>query len=154
MFGKENEAEVPMKQDDPNATSILAKGCRFKGEVEVQGTLRVEGEFEGTIRKPENLVVGKTGVVKGEIFAKNAVVGGRVDGNITADDKIELQSGSTLEGDIKTRRLVIDEGVVFEGSCSMGKRPVGSEEREIKSGPASTTPQPMGSGQKQKLTNS
>ena len=152
MFGKENETEVPMKQDDPNATSILAKGCHFKGQVEVQGTLRIEGEFEGTVRHPENLVVGKTGTVKGEIFAKNAVIGGRVNGNITADDKIELQSGSTLEGDIKTRRLVIDEGVVFEGSCSMGKRPV-SESREIKSGPASTTPTPMGSGEKQKMAN-
>ena len=43
-----------------------------------------------------------------------------MDGNVTADDKIELQSGSVLEGDIKTKRLVIDEGVFFEGNCKMG----------------------------------
>lgn len=125
MFGKEDETRAPMERSgDPNATSILASGCRFKGEIEVQGTFRIEGEFEGTIRHPDHLVVGKTGHVKGSIYAKSAVIGGRVDGNVTADDKIELQSGSVLEGDIKTRRLVIDEGVVFEGSCSMGKRPV------------------------------
>ncbi len=127
MFGKdEEETRAPMERGggDPNATSILAQGCRFKGEIEVKGTFRIEGEFEGTIRHPDHLVVGKTGYVKGSIYSKSAVIGGRVDGNITADDKIELQSGSVLEGDIKTRRLVIDEGVVFEGSCSMGKKPV------------------------------
>jgi cytoskeletal protein CcmA (bactofilin family) len=90
--------------------------------VDVQGTLRIEGEFEGSIRSPENLIVGKTGVVKAEIVAKNATIGGRVLGNVTAENKIELQSGSHLEGDIRTRRLVIDEGVFFEGNCSMGNR--------------------------------
>ena len=125
MFGKDEETRAPIERGgDPNATSILAAGCRFKGEIEVKGTFRIEGEFEGTIRHPDSLVVGKTGHVKGSIYAKSAVIGGRVDGDVTADDKIELQSGSVLEGDIKTRRLVIDEGVVFEGSCSMGKRPV------------------------------
>jgi cytoskeletal protein CcmA (bactofilin family) len=150
MFGKENEMETPMKQGDPHATSILAQGCRFKGDVEIKGTLRVEGEFEGTIRHPENLVVGKTGTVKGEIYAKNAAIGGRVNGNITADDKIELQSGSTLEGDIKTRRLVIDEGVVFEGSCSMGKRP-GSENAPKSEAIAAP---PLVASQKQKMAGS
>lgn len=138
MFGKEEETRAPMERGgDPNATSILAQGCRFKGEIEVKGTFRIEGEFEGTIRHPENLVVGKTGHVKGSIFSKSAVIGGRVDGNVTADDKIELQSGSTLEGDIKTRRLVIDEGVVFEGSCSMGKKPA-PEQPKSSSTPTST----------------
>jgi cytoskeletal protein CcmA (bactofilin family) len=125
MFGKEPESPVPV---DPRATSILAPGCRFKGEVEVQGTLRIEGEFEGAIRNPENLIVGKTGIVKGEIVAKNATIGGKVLGNVSAENKIELQSGSHLEGDIRTRRLVIDEGVFFEGNCSMGSRE-GSRER-------------------------
>ena len=51
---------------------------------------------------------------------KNAIIGGQLFGNITAENKIELQSGSHVEGDIKTKRLVIDEGVFFEGNCSMG----------------------------------
>jgi len=148
MFGKENETVGPVDRGDPRATSILAQGCRFKGEVEVNGTFRIEGEFEGTIRHPETLVVGKTGVVKGEIFAKNAVVGGKVLGNIVADDKIELQSGSTLEGDIKTGRLVIDEGVVFEGSCSMGKRPAGTAQ------PSAPPRGAKGLDQKEKMASS
>ena len=124
MFGKEQEQATTSTGGggggDPRGTSILAQGCTFRGEVEIQGIFRVEGEFEGTIRTPEQLVVGKTGVVKGDIYVKTAVVGGRILGNIHAETKIELQSGSHVEGDIRTRRLVIDEGVFFEGNCSMG----------------------------------
>lgn len=123
MFGKESEA-TPSRPSagggDNRSTSILAQGCQLKGEIHIQGIFRVEGEFEGTITTPEQLVVGKTGVVKGDIRVKNAIVGGKVLGNIKAENKIELQSGSHVEGDIQTRRLVIDEGVFFEGSCSMG----------------------------------
>jgi cytoskeletal protein CcmA (bactofilin family) len=131
MFGKEPESPAPV---DPRATSILAQGCKFKGDVEVQGTLRIEGEFEGSIRNPENLIVGKTGLVKADIVAKNATIGGKVLGNVTAESKIELQSGSHLEGDIRTRRLVIDEGVFFEGNCSMGNRERAADARPALAG--------------------
>ena len=120
MFGKDQDQPIPVA--DTRATSILAQGCKFKGEVDVQGTFRVEGEFDGVIKNPETLVVGKTGVVKASVQVKNAIIGGRIFGNIIAENKIELQSGSHVEGDIKTRRLVIDEGVFFEGNCSMGNK--------------------------------
>ncbi|HZL86703.1 MAG TPA: polymer-forming cytoskeletal protein [Candidatus Krumholzibacteria bacterium] len=115
--------------------SILGKGCKFKGTIEVEGTLRIDSEFEGVVNCPETLVVGKTGIVRAEINVKNAIIGGKVIGNITATNKIELQSGSHIEGDITTHRLVIDEGVFFEGSCKMG---------ELRAGPGSTT-QPVSS---------
>lgn len=118
MFGKEQDQSAPVV--DARTTSILAQGCKFNGQVEVQGTFRIEGEFEGTIKNPETLVVGKTGVVKASVNVKNAIIGGRIYGNIEAENKVELQGGSHVEGDIKTRRLVIDEGVFFEGNCSMG----------------------------------
>ncbi len=116
MFGKEVESNV----QEGRLNSILGKGCKFKGTVEVEGTLRIDAEFEGVVNCPDTLVVGKTGVVKAEINVKNAVIGGKVIGNINATNKIELQSGSHIEGDIHTHRLVIDEGVFFEGSCKMG----------------------------------
>lgn len=121
MFGKEPD-EVAPPAGDSRGTSILAQGSKFKGEITASGTFRVEGEFEGSITKPESLVVGKSGVVKGDVQVKNAIIGGKMLGNITADNKIELQGGSHVEGDIKTRRLVIDEGVYFEGNCSMGAK--------------------------------
>ncbi len=101
-------------------TSIIAKGCKFEGTVAIQGTFRIEGEFKGDIGVPENMVIGKSGVVNAACKVKNAIIGGELYGNIEAENKIELQSGSRVEGDIKTKRLVIDEGVFFEGNCSMG----------------------------------
>lgn len=116
MFGKEPENQAVAG----GQTSIIAQGCKFDGKIDVRGTLRIEGEFRGTITQPESLVIGKTGVVHANCNVKNAIVGGQLFGNITAENKIELQSGSHVEGDIKTKRLVIDEGVFFEGNCSMG----------------------------------
>jgi cytoskeletal protein CcmA (bactofilin family) len=117
MFGKEPEST---QEPDSKQMSIVAQGCKFEGKVEVKGTFRIEGEFKGTIETPDTLIIGKTGVVHATCKVKNAIVGGQLFGNIVADTKIELQSGSHLEGDIKTKRLVIDEGVFFEGNCSMG----------------------------------
>ena len=128
MFGKEVDTNV----QEGRINSILGKGCKFKGTIEVEGTLRIDSEFEGVVNCPETLVVGKTGVVKAEINVKNAIIGGKVIGNINASNKIELQSGSHIEGDITTHRLVIDEGVYFEGSCKMGElKTTGQGSREI-----------------------
>jgi cytoskeletal protein CcmA (bactofilin family) len=116
MFGKEPENQTVQA----GQTSIIAQGCKFDGTIEIRGALRIEGEFKGTIATPESLVVGKTGVVHASVRVKNAIIGGQFFGDIIAENKVELQSGSHLEGDITTKRLVIDEGVFFEGKCSMG----------------------------------
>ncbi len=116
MFGKEPENQTVQA----GQTSIIAQGCKFEGTIEIRGALRIEGEFKGIIATPESLVVGKTGVVHASVKVKNAIVGGQFFGDIVAENKVELQSGSHLEGDITTKRLVIDEGVFFEGKCSMG----------------------------------
>ncbi len=116
MFGKEGES-IP---GEGKMNSIIGKGCKINGTVTIsEGTMRIDGEFEGNITCPDTLVIGKDGRVKAEIKVKSAVVGGTVVGNIEAKEKIELQAGSRLEGDIKTSRLVIDEGVFFEGNCKM-----------------------------------
>jgi len=117
MFGKEGDSMA----DEGKMNSIIGKGCKVNGTIDVQdGTLRIDGDFEGNVNCPGGtLVIGKGGTVKADIKVSNAVVGGTVNGNIDAREKIELQAGSRLEGDIKTRRLVIDEGVFFEGSCKM-----------------------------------
>ena len=135
MFGQEPENQVVAS----GQTSIIAQGCKFEGKVQVGGTLRVEGEFKGSINKPESLVSGKTGGVHGDVKVKNAIIGGQLFGNIIADNKIELQSGSHVEGDIKTKRLVIDEGVFFEGNCSMGAKPTGATSPSSSPSPSSSS---------------
>lgn len=116
MFGK----EVENAGTQGSLNSILGQGCRIKGDIELQGTIRIDGKFEGQIKCPETLIIGKSGEVRADATVKNAVIGGKLIGNIVASNKIELQTGSHVEGDIQTSRLVIDEGVFFEGTCKMG----------------------------------
>ena len=130
MFGKEGESAI----GEGKMNSIIGKGCKINGTIEVtEGTLRIDGEFEGTINCPDTLIIGKGGKVNADVKVKNAVIGGTVIGNIDAKQKIELEAGSRVEGDIKTTRLVIDEGVFFEGSCKM------SPETKRETPPAPTT---------------
>ena len=119
MFGK--DAEITTGQSTLN--SMLGQGCKIKGDIELQGTIRIDGTFEGSISCPDTLIIGKSGIVKADIKVKNAVIGGKLIGNVSASNKIELQTGSHVEGDIQTARLVIDEGVFFEGNCKMGATP-------------------------------
>jgi cytoskeletal protein CcmA (bactofilin family) len=127
MFGKEADS---ISGGEGSLNSILGPGCKVKGNIDIKGTLRIDGEFDGEIQCPDTLIIGKSGVVKANVTVKNAVIGGKLVGNITANNKIELQTGSHVEGDISTARLVIDEGVYFEGACKMG---------QSTSAPASTT---------------
>jgi len=101
--------------------SVIGQGTTFSGECSVDGTLRIDGELVGTVRATKMVVIGRSGVVKGDIYVEEAIVGGKVFGNILATGRVELQSGSFLEGDVKTSRLVVEEGTIFNGRCSMGE---------------------------------
>lgn len=115
MFGKE-------AQDQQAAiSSILGSDCKFTGDLDVKGTIRIDGEFEGKIVSADSVIVGKGGIVRGEIHATHTVVSGTVEGNIFAKRKVELESGSRLIGDVESMSLVIEDGVFFEGKSKMRK---------------------------------
>jgi len=90
----------------------------FEGTMEITGNLRVDGAFKGKLRISENLIVGKRGSVEAEVQTRSALIGGTIKGNLNAAEKIALQSGSRLEGEMVTSKLVIEEGVSFQGSCN------------------------------------
>jgi len=103
-----------------DVNTIIGEGTILKGDVKVEGSIQVDGEFDGTIDAADTLVIGESGKVDGDATVANAIIGGRMYGNVFASGKIELQRGSQLLGDIKTRGLVIEDGVVFQGNCQMG----------------------------------
>ncbi|HSH46776.1 MAG TPA: polymer-forming cytoskeletal protein [Longimicrobiales bacterium] len=114
--------------------SIIGPGMRVIGDCETQGTLRVEGTVEGTVRAGKAVVVGKDGVVDGDILTQDAVVGGRVTGSIGAESRLELQATCVVEGEIQARRIKLDEGGTVNGTVRIGEtratkasgRPAGS----------------------------
>jgi cytoskeletal protein CcmA (bactofilin family) len=115
MFGKEGTDQQAA------ISTILGNDCKFTGDVEAKGTIRIDGEFDGKIVSTDSVIVGTGGVVKGEVHAVHAMVSGTVEGNIFAKKKVELQSGSRLIGDVESISLVIEDGVFFEGKSKMRK---------------------------------
>ena len=105
--------------------TIVGAETKFSGEIDSKGAVRIDGVFEGKIKTTGTISVGKTGVVRAEVEGNQVLISGEVHGNITAKDKIELLSAGRLFGDIKTGKLSIAEGVVFEGNCVMGKNALG-----------------------------
>ncbi len=99
--------------------TIIGKGSTFEGELNVMNSLRVEGIVRGKIRCSEVLTVGREGMIEAEINVKSAILSGKVVGNVAAAERVELDSGSSLHGDIVTRQLVINEGAFFHGHCQM-----------------------------------
>lgn len=100
------------------ATSVIGENSEFEGTFEVNGNLRVDGKFSGTLKVSETVQVGKNGYVDADLTTRSAVIAGTIKGNVNASEKITLQSGSRLEGEMVTSKLVIEEGVSFQGSCN------------------------------------
>ncbi|MDZ7315800.1 MAG: polymer-forming cytoskeletal protein [candidate division KSB1 bacterium] len=100
-------------------STILGKGSEFEGKIKVGHTMRVDGKVVGDIITTDMLIVGKDGYIQGNISAKNLVVGGKINGTAEVKEKIVLESNAEFHGDMKTSRLVIDEGAIFDGRCSM-----------------------------------
>lgn len=101
----------------PNA--VIGQGCRIAGKLEFEGDVQLNGEVQGEIFSQGELVVGETAVIQANLNGRVVRVFGRVQGNITCSHRLELNGGAAVTGDLTSPSLVIREGVVFEGRCSM-----------------------------------
>jgi cytoskeletal protein CcmA (bactofilin family) len=129
MFrSKSNKGEGDMaketngaQQARDNVISIIGPGMRVKGDCETDGTLRIEGTVEGTVRAGKAVVIGKDGVVLGDVTTQDAIIGGRVTGAVVAESRLELQATSLIEGEIRARRIKLDEGGRVNGTVHTGE---------------------------------
>lgn len=113
-----NSRKEPIMSDG-NITTLTAD-VEFKGTIKFDKIMKIDGKFDGeVITKDGELIIGKTGSVKANIKVKNAIIDGRLDGNIVAFEKVELKQKAQLIGDLQAKTLVIDEGVVFVGKCNV-----------------------------------
>ncbi|MCG3119804.1 MAG: hypothetical protein ALAOOOJD_02320 [bacterium] len=127
MLGKKEVVE----NDRPGElNTVIGKGSIIEGLLTVQNSLRVDGRVQGQVQASDSLVVGKDGEIEGEIKARNAIIGGRVKNRILATGKVVLEAHAIVHGEIKTSKIVIDEGAVFDGNCAMNEngRPLAAPE--------------------------
>ncbi len=103
--------------DDAFINSIIGEGTRFKGEFDLSGLLRIDGDFSGTIRTTGKILVGKNGRADCTLNAGTVVIGGVVRGEIFSTEKVIILSTGLVLGNITTPRLIVEEGVIFNGTC-------------------------------------
>ncbi len=120
MFGEKGTREGAVGSGP--ISGLLEKGCEFEGKLTFEGTVRINGKFSGDIFSDGVLIVGEGAAIDGKIDVGSIIIHGEVNGILKAHDRIEMHTPAVVEGDITAQTLVIDEGVIFEGSCSMGKK--------------------------------
>ena len=106
-------------QFDIEANTRIGENSAFEGRFMVRGNLRIDGIFEGSTLVVDQLQIGEKAKVKTNINASSVVVEGLVIGNITANRRILLLSSARVLGDLKTPELIIQDGVVLEGRCTI-----------------------------------
>ncbi len=106
-------------QIDIEANSSIGEESSFEGKFAIRGSLRIDGRFEGQALLVDQLQIGPKGRVKTNIIATSVVVEGLIIGNITSSRRILLLSTARVLGDIKTPELIIQDGVILEGRCTI-----------------------------------
>ncbi|MEI8094873.1 MAG: polymer-forming cytoskeletal protein [Spirochaetales bacterium] len=106
-------------EGDPTVyiNSIIGENSSFKGDLSVSGFFRIDGDFQGNAQTEGRILVGRHGRVKGNLTARDIVVGGIIKGNLSASEKITLMSTALVVGNVYAPRIQIDNGVVIDGSC-------------------------------------
>ncbi len=99
--------------------TFLGKAVDFKGKAKFDGSVRIDGHFDGHIIAEDTLILGEHAVIKGEIVCGIIICSGKVDGNITASQKVQLLKPAVLVGGVRTPSFSMEEGVLFHGTCDM-----------------------------------
>lgn len=121
-MAKTERKETPIVHIDYNLVdTTFDKLTDFEGTLAFQHSLKVNGRFKGKISTPGFLYIGETANVEADIEADIVILEGTVKGNILAHSKIEMMATGKLYGDLKTAKLQISDGVIFEGNCTMLK---------------------------------
>ena len=121
LGGKKSGEALPRGGTNEASLSIIGPGMNIVGDLSTDGTVRVEGRIEGTVRAGKAVVIGKGGEVVGDVLTQDAVIGGTVRGTVVAESRLELQSTCDIEGQIRARsqHLQLEEGCRFNGQIQM-----------------------------------
>ena len=121
------------KTSDPYRADVghIGKSVQIRGELSGSEDLYLDGEVDGNIDlRDHSLIIGPNGKIKAGISARDLVVHGKVEGNITATGKVELRKSCTLLGDVKTGRIVIEDGAFFKGAIDIQEKDTKQEARK------------------------
>lgn len=131
-----------LSEDGTFINSLIGEGTFFKGDLKLNGLLRVDGDFSGTVKTEGKILIGKNGRAEASVKAGTVVIGGVLKGNILATDKVVILSTGMLIGNITAPRLLVEDGVLLNGSCTIIPEGQGGAEIEEVSADKSETETP------------
>lgn len=140
------ESDTPASRPSPGGSAALGKNVTVKGQIFAREDLTIDGEVEGTVECHEHrLTIGPNARVQASLKAREIIIQGSIQGNVDATDKIDIKKEAKLVGDIKTSRIVIEDGAYFKGSIDISKatsRPVSQPAASVSSAPSSSSSAP------------
>jgi cytoskeletal protein CcmA (bactofilin family) len=105
--------------ESTNAINLISAGTQVKGDVESNSGIRIDGQLNGKMDIKGKVVIGASGLILGDIMCQTLEVSGQITGNIRAADLVSLKATARINGEIVTRKLAIEPGAVFTGTCRM-----------------------------------
>lgn len=122
LFKRTERPEERAATGGNDGFSLLNANLTLTGDIESDGTVRIDGRLEGSVRRASVVILGTGASIKGNITAREVLVGGTVDGNIDAADRIELQPSAVVTGDIEAGAILIREGGVIRGRLNVHRQ--------------------------------
>jgi cytoskeletal protein CcmA (bactofilin family) len=116
----ENRLKTKIMNGDVEDTTVISSGMKVEGKVSSSGSIRLDGTVQGDIDCQGNVTIGEQGKVYGKVDGLSITIGGKVEGEIKAKEKLILESKANLKGDIFTKILVVESGARFDGKSNMG----------------------------------
>lgn len=113
--------------DMSKAINILSDGTQIKGNISSQGDIRIDGNMVGNLSAKGKVVIGDNGKIEGQVEAANVEVAGLIKGKVMVSELLNMKGSARIEGDIVARKLAVEPGAIFTGSCSMGEIKKGNE---------------------------
>ncbi len=109
------------EQTVANVFNIIGNGTNIKGDINASGDIRIDGSVVGNLTSAGKLIIGEQGYIEGETSVKIADISGSYKGKLSASDLVILRATSKFDGDLFTKKIVIEEGSVFNGTLTMDK---------------------------------
>ncbi len=112
--------------DSPDRLNVIVEGSKVIGDMMTQSNLRIDGEVIGNVTSAAKVVIGKSGSIKGDLICGEGDVEGSVVGTIKVESLLTLRSTASIQGELTTAKLQMEEGAQFSGNCKMSNQPSSS----------------------------
>ncbi len=124
MFGStKNKQSESMSNNNPSsAINTLVGGTHVEGTIIAKSDIRIDGTVEGSLECSGKLIIGMEGKVEGEATCQNAVIEGTFRGTLIVHDALDVRDNANVMGEIKTGKLNVQAGAIFNGNCDMGQK--------------------------------